>query len=130
MKSILLVLLACAWLVPTVLAADPKEPKHYVIYAQFLDNTPVDLSTGAKWMMDKGDCFPVFMFKEQQTKVILKLDTATFMTDTAKVRIMKDSETAAALASYQKNVAEFTKTQSAGWKKAKDAANVRQDKAQ
>ena len=57
--------------------------------------------------MDKGDCFPVEMFKEQQTKVVLKLGGATFPTETAKVRIMKDSEAGAAIQSYRKNLAQF-----------------------
>lgn len=110
----------------SIQAADPKEPRHYVLYAQFLDSTPVELSTGARWMMDKGDCFPVDQFKQQQTKVILKLDTATFSTEANKVRIMKDSEAAAALQSYKKNVAEFLKSQTEHEKK--DSSATKKDK--
>jgi hypothetical protein len=69
----------------------------------------VDLSDGSKWAMDKGDCFPIYMYKERQTKVVLQLGAATFWTDSKRVRVMKDSETSDAVASYQKNLENYMK---------------------
>jgi hypothetical protein len=88
--------------------ADP-EKKRYVVYAQFKEDTMVDLSDGSKWAMDKGDCFPIYMYKEHQTKVVLQLGAATFWTDTKRVRVMKESEIDQAVASYQKNLENYIK---------------------
>src|SRR4051812_30653439 len=66
----------------TAPADEPKAPR-FVVYAQFIEDTKVTLDDGSHWAMDKGDCFPVDMFKEHQTKVILKLGGSTFMTDTS-----------------------------------------------
>ena len=49
------------------------------MYAQLLENAQVTLSDGSEWAMDKGDCFPIDMFKEQQTKIVLKVGGSTFM---------------------------------------------------
>ncbi len=112
---------------PPAVSAGAKEVKHYTLYVQLIAPTEVELSTGARWMMDKGDCFPVYMFKEQQTKVIVKLASATFMLDTKKVRILNASEQAMALASYRKDVEEFLKTQSDAWKKQAEGAAPAKD---
>lgn len=90
--------------------------KPYVRYAVFLEDTQVDLSDGARWMMDKGDCFPIYMFKERQTKVVLKLGAATFMTDRQRLRIMDEKEESEALVSYRKNLATYLKNQPDKWK--------------
>jgi hypothetical protein len=100
-------------------AATPvKQNKRVILYAQFLEETQVELSDGAVWMMDKGDCFPVRMFKEQQTKVVLELGGATFWTDANRVRLMKESETATALASYRKNLTTYLKSRPEKWKQS------------
>ena len=61
-------LLAIA-LLASLPAADAQAKKRYILYATLLDDTPVELSDGANWMMDKGDSFPLLMFKDQQTAV-------------------------------------------------------------
>jgi len=115
-KSLLpTLILSLALLAPAM--AEPKEKKPYTLYAQFTEDTEVQLSTGARWMMDKGDCFPVYMFRDQQTKLILRLASATFTTEATHIRILKDSESGAALLSYRKNVNAFLKTQSEEWQK-------------
>ncbi len=115
-KSLSPILILClALLAPA--AAEPKEKKPYTLYAQFTEDTEVELSTGARWMMDKGDCFPVYMFRDQQTKLVLRIASATFTTEARRMRILKDSETTAALQSYRKNVNAFLKSQSDAWQK-------------
>ncbi|RYD84120.1 MAG: hypothetical protein EOP84_06400 [Verrucomicrobiaceae bacterium] len=88
-----------------------QEKKPYVVYAEFVADTQVDVSDGSKWKMDKGDCFPIHMFKDRQTKVVLQLAGATFMTDAYNVRILKDSEAERALKNYRKMVDNYLKTQ-------------------
>ena len=83
------------------------EKKRYIAYAQFQEDTMVDVSDGSKWAMDKGDCFPIYMFKEHQTKVVLQLGAATFLTDAKRVRVMKPAETDAAVQSYQTNLEKY-----------------------
>jgi hypothetical protein len=116
-KILLPIFLLLAFGAAAILRAEDKAKTHYTIYAEFLQQTPVDLTTGAKWMMDKGDCFPVYMFKEHQTKVVLQLASATFTTDAIRVRILKDSDNARAIQSYRKNLDAFFKTQTDSWKK-------------
>jgi hypothetical protein len=97
----------------------PPGPKTYrvVIYAQLLENAQVTLSDGSEWAMDKGDCFPIDMFKEQQTKVVLKVGGSTFMIETPRVRVMKEHETEAALKSYRVTLAAYAKTHGDRWLK-------------
>lgn len=116
MKSVVFLLLLSLIALSSVFG-DPKPKKPYVLYAQFTEQTQVELSTGAQWLMDKGDCFPVYMFKDRQTKAVLKLASATFVADASRLRIMKDSEAEAALESYRKNVDSFLKVQSENWQK-------------
>jgi hypothetical protein len=97
--------------------AQTAEKKPYIVYAEFVADTPVDLSDGSRWMMDKGDCFPIDMFKERHTKVILKLAGTTFMTPIYSVRILKDSEAERGRESYQKMVDNYFRTQAAKGKK-------------
>lgn len=115
MKRFLLaafLLLAALWST----GAQEPEKKRFVLYAQLLEETPVELSDGAKWVMDKGDCFPVYMFKEQQTKVVLQLASATFWTDAKRVRILKAADEGKALESYRRNVDSYLKSQSKKWR--------------
>ncbi len=117
MNRILALLSLLGFLSATALA-DPEpqaapQGKPYILYAEFTENTAVELSNGAKWMMDKGDCFPIHMFTEHRTKVVLQLGPATFTTEAKHLRIMKETENGPAQVSYQKNLDEFAKTQAA-----------------
>jgi hypothetical protein len=99
--SLLALLFACAAPTPGVGA----EKKRYILYATFLEDTPIELSDGARWMMDKGDSFPILMFKEQQTKVVLQFAGAQFFTETHRVKITPgDQVTPEMIANYRKNV--------------------------
>src|SRR5580765_8846455 len=86
--------------------------KEFKLYAILVEDLPVELSDGARWMMDKGDVFPVFMYKESQTKIILQLAGANFMTETKRVRILEDDEIQAGLVNYRKNVETYLKSKS------------------
>ncbi len=97
-------------------AQEANAQKRYTIYAQLLEDMPVELSDGGQWVMDKGDCFPIYMFKEQQTKVVLQLASTTFRTDASRVRIVKPGDEAMALASYRKNLDSYLKSQAKKWR--------------
>ena len=96
----------------------PTTAREYKLYAALIDDMPVELSDGAKWMMDKGDVFPVLMFKESQTKVVLQLAGANFLTDTSRVRILENREVPAGLLVYRKNVEVYLKTKVDKWRAA------------
>ena len=102
------------------LLALPASAREYKLYAALLDDMPVELSDGAKWMMDKGDVFPVLMFKESQTKVVLQLAGANFLTDTSRVRILENREVPAGLLVYRKNVEVYLKTKVEKWRAASE----------
>ena len=115
MKFLCLLLAAAAALALPVQSA---EKKHFALYGMLLDSLPVDLADGAQWMMDKGDTFPVVMYKDQQSKVILQLAGTSFVIETKHVRVFEEKElTAAALASYRRNVQTYIDTRSDQWKK-------------
>ena len=103
-----------------VLLALPASAREYKLYAALIDDMPVELSDGAKWMMDKGDVFPVLMFKESQTKVVLQLAGANFLTDTSRVRILENREVPAGLLVYRKNVEVYLKTKVEKWRAASE----------
>jgi hypothetical protein len=63
-------------------------------------------------MMDQGDVFPVLMYKEQQTKIVLQLAGTSFLTETSRVRILSPKEVPAGLQRYRKNVETYLQTQS------------------
>ena len=112
----LCLLLAVLALVPA--PAQSAEKKHFALYGTLLDTLPVDLADGAQWMMDKGDTFPVVMFKEQQTKVVLQLAGTTFVLEAKHVKVFEQKDlTAEALASYRRNVQTYIDTRSDQWKK-------------
>jgi len=105
-SSLLIVLALCTTSVA-------QEKKRYVLYATFLEETPVQLADGAKWIMDKGDTFPVSMFKEQRTKVILQLAGTTFMTETVRVKTIEEKDvTPEQLATYRTNVQNYINSRS------------------
>lgn len=105
--------------------AKEKTKKQLVLFATLLENTPVTLDDGARWMMDKGDTFPVLMFKEQQTQVILQLAGSRFLIPTNRTRILEEKEaTPEMLATYRRNVDSYLEGQAKKWReeaKAKPA---------
>jgi hypothetical protein len=91
--------------------------KRFVLYATFVTNTDVHLEDGAHWIMDKGDTFPVVMFKEQQTKVVLQLAGTSFMTDAVNVMIIQEKDiTEKQLATYRENVQHYLDGRAEKWK--------------
>lgn len=99
-------------LVVTSASFAQTKKKEFKLYAQFISDTRVELSDGAMWLMDKGDTFPVVAYKNQQKNIVLQLAGATFMTDTARVRILKDEEVEPALENYRKNVRAYLEARS------------------
>jgi len=107
-----------AILVSSIHLAPAQEKKRFVLYATLLETVPVELSDGSKWKMDPGDTFPVVMYKEQQTKIVLQLASASFMVKTELVRVIEEKDlTEAQLASYRSNVNNFLESRAAKWKK-------------
>ncbi len=95
----------------SILALGLSAPaKEFKLYAAFNEDTEVDMANGSKWVMDKGEVFPVLMYKEMQTKIVLELADTTFRTDTPKVRLLKNDELGAGLAKYQKSVDNYLRT--------------------
>lgn len=99
--SNLLILLSTLSIAPLSQAAEFK------LYAIFNEDTRVELSDGAVWMMDKGDVFPIKAYKNMQKNVILQLAGATFMTDTVRIRVLKPDEVNAGIEVYRKNVRSY-----------------------
>jgi len=93
------------------------EKKHFVLYAMFTADTGVQLADGPRWMMDKGDTFPVVMYKEQQTKVVLQLAGTTFTTETANVKVFEEKDlTPVQIATYRTNVQHYLDGKAERWK--------------
>ncbi len=111
-----------AFIVCLACLALPANAREYKLYAVLLGDTPVELSDGARWMMDKGDVFPVLMFKDSQTRVVLQLAGATFMLEAKRVRILKDEEVAPGLAIYRRNVELYLKSKADKWRAAHEPA--------
>ena len=66
---------------------------------------------------DKGDAFPVLMFKDQQTKMVLQLAGTSFLIPTANVRVLEEKEvTEEVLAAYRRNVASYIDGKSKKWR--------------
>ena len=91
-------------LIPLLLACIPAQAGDFKIYAALTEDTRVELSDGAVWQMDKGDVFPIEAYKNQQKNVILRLAGATFMTETARIRVLQPGEVQAGIEVYRKNV--------------------------
>jgi len=97
--------------------APAQEKKPYVLYAMLTEATPVVLADGAKWQMDKNDTFPVVMFKERQTKVILQLAGTTFMVSANRIQTIEEKNlTEAQLTTYRTNVSNYLESRSEKWK--------------
>lgn len=99
------------FLLAIVLLALPlhaAEKKRYVIYAMLTESTGVTLADGPRWVMDKGDTFPVVMFKEQQTKIILQLAGTSFMVEASRAKIVQEKDlTEAQMDTYRHNVQQY-----------------------
>lgn len=103
------------------------QAKEFKLYATLLEDMPVQLGDGAKWMMEKGDVFPVVMYKEMQTKIVLQLAGTQFWTDSKRVRILRDDEVATGLATYRKTVQAYLDSKAKRLKA--DLETVRDDAA-
>lgn len=113
MKSLLFLLGALLFAFAPAHAAGKK----YVLFGCLKESTPVTLDDGAEWLMDKGDAFPILMFKEQQTQVILQLAGARFMVPAKSVQILEEKEvTPAMLTTYRKNVDSYLEGQAKKWR--------------
>ena len=117
-KSILTLLLLIAATLPA--SAGEK----VVLYVTLLENAVAELSDGAKWQMDKGDCFPVVSYKESHTKVILQLASATFIVPAEKTRVVSDKELPAAIGNYRANVNTYINGVAARWRAAAEAGKA------
>ena len=117
-KSILTLLLLIAAVLPS------GAGERVVLYVTLLENATTELSDGAKWQMDKGDCFPVVSYKESHTKVILQLASATFYVPADKTRVVSEKERPAALASYRVNVNTYINAVAARWRAAAEAGKA------
>ncbi len=91
--------------------------KKLLLFGMLMKDSPVELEDGATWMMDKGDAFPVIMFKEQQTKIVLQLAGTSFLIPAANVRVLEEKEvTEEVLAAYRRNVASYLDGKSKKWR--------------
>src|SRR5213595_17686 len=93
-----------ALLIPLFYGIVSAQAGDFKIYAALTEDTRVELSDGAVWQMDKGDVFPVEAYKNQQKNVILRLGGATFMTETARTRVLAAAEVQGGIEVYRKNV--------------------------
>jgi hypothetical protein len=100
------------------------ESEKVMLYARMKATTDVDLTTGAKWRMEKGDSFPVIAYKESHTKVILQLAGAQFMVDAERVEIVPKNDVPAAIENYRANVTSYINSFSDRWKKNAQQGNV------
>jgi hypothetical protein len=98
MKTVLLLLSLVTVFAPQIHA------KEFKLYAILLEETQVELDDGAKWLMDKGDVFPVVMYKDLRKNIVLQLAGTQFRTETKRVRILEPGEVAQGLENYRKNV--------------------------
>lgn len=103
--------------------------KPFILYAQFLEDTRVDLSDGAVWMMEKGDCFPIYMFKEHQTKVVLQLASANFTVDAKSLKVLPEAQNPTALESYRKNLSQYLNNRADAWKKVQGIDDKKTERA-
>lgn len=101
----------CAFLfllIPAIGAA----ARDFKLYVILNEDTKVELSDGAVWAMDKGDVFPLESYKNQQKDIVLRLAGATFMTETARTRILTPAEVPAGIEVYRRNVRAYLESTS------------------
>ena len=93
------------------------EKKHYVLYATLTSEAKVEMADGSQWIMDKGDTFPVVMFKQEQTKIVLQLAGTSFTIDTVRVKTVEETAvTPEQLATYRNNVQHYLDGRAKKWK--------------
>ena len=113
MKAIL------AFLLLSALHAQSGEP--VILYARLLDSVGAALADGAKWQMEKGDCFPVVAYRESHTKLVLQLASSGFIVPANKAEIVADNDLPAAMANYRASVSKYLDSYSARWRKNAEA---------
>ena len=115
MKALLtfLLLLACVTRMPA--------GERVLLYAKLIGPLAVELSDGAVWEMEKGDCFPVVAFKESHTKLILRLAGVSFVVPAKGASIVSEKDTPAAIESYRVNVNNYINGFSARWRRNAEA---------
>ena len=86
--------------------------RDFKLYVILNEDTKVELSDGAVWMMDKGDVFPLESYKNQQKDIVLRLAGATFMTETARTRVLTPAEVPAGVEVYRRNVRAYLESTS------------------
>ena len=93
------------------------EKKRFVLYAMLKETVPVKLADGAKWVMAEGDTFPLLMYKEDQTKVVLQLAGTNFMVNASSVQVIAEKAiTEAQMETYRQNVKTYLDSQTEAWK--------------
>jgi hypothetical protein len=93
--------------------------KKLLLFAMLTQDTKVELEDGATWMMDKGDAFPVVMYKEAGTKLVLQLAGTSFLIPVANVRVLEEKEvTDEVLTAYRRNVASYIDGKAKKWQAA------------
>ncbi|MEA3211771.1 MAG: hypothetical protein QOE70_4828 [Chthoniobacter sp.] len=103
----------------SALAPAYAEGKKVVLFAMLLEETPVQLADGAKWLMDKGDAFPVLQFKDQQTVLVLQLAGTQFLVPAKNVRVLEEDEvTDEVMAAYRRNVVNYLEGKVKKWRAA------------
>jgi hypothetical protein len=116
--ALFLLILSCSSNLARAQATPAPEKKRFVLYATLIEDVPVQLSDGSRWNMDKGDTFPLTMYKEQGTKMILQLASATFMVNSAQAKAIEEKDlTELQLQSYRNIVQNFLDSRAAKWRK-------------
>jgi hypothetical protein len=111
--------LTVLWLALAAVAPAQSPGRKPLLFAMLIEDTPVELADGAKWMMDKGDAFPLVMFKEQQTKLVLQLAGTTFLIPAKSVRVLDEKEvTEGVLVAYRRNVESYLDGKAKKWRAA------------
>jgi hypothetical protein len=114
-KTVSLCLITCFAL--ALFAPAQFTGKKPLLFAMLVEDTPVDLADGARWMMDKGDAFPVVMFKEQQTKLVLQLAGTTFIVPAKNAYVLDEKDlTEEVLMAYRRNVATYLDGKAKKWR--------------
>ena len=103
MVKSLLLMLAVVCLIEGRASAQAK--KHYKLYAKLIGRLEAPLADGGHLQAEKGDVFPVIMFKEQQSKAVLQLAGTSFLITTDWITQVEENELSPEeVASYRRNV--------------------------
>jgi len=104
-----------------ILSLPLQAGERVTIYAMLLDKTPVKLSSGAEWVMEKGDCFPIIAYKESRNKIYLRIAGAQFVVNAKQAREVKESEVVGAMENYRNNVSTYIQTAPDKWRTEAEA---------